>query len=151
MPTHLRNSDWNPAVSKTVYKTRWSTLSKALDWSKLISAASLPSFIPSTTSRIKCRLLWIDQTANVCSEPIRSLMTTCKRFAETLAKIFNSVLSRVMGLWSSNPSQTCLSPFFSNVITPLVTLPGMAPWANQWLNISVRMGTNMCSSLKYIS
>ena len=78
-------------------------------------------------------------------------MTNCKRFAKTRANIFNSVLSRVMGLWSSKPSQTCLPPFFSNVITPLVTLPGMAPWANQWLNISVRIGTNMCDILKYTS
>ena len=56
-----------------------------------------------------------------------------------------------MGLLSSNPSQTCLSPFFSNVITPLVTLPGMAPWANQWLNISVRISINLCGSLKFTS
>ena len=34
-------------------------------------------------------------------------------------------------------------------LQPLVTLPGMAPGANQWLNISVRIGTNMCGSLKY--
>ena len=100
MLIHLRNSGLNPAVSKTVAKNRWSTLSKALDRSKLISAATVPSFIPSRTSRIKCRLSWIDLpfTAKVCPEPIRSLMTSCKRFAKTRAKIFNSVLSRVMGL-----------------------------------------------------
>ena len=100
MLIHLRNSGLNPEVSKTVPKNRWSTLSKALDWSKLISAASVSSFIPSRTLRIKCRLSWIDLpfTAKVCSGPIRSLMTSCKRFAKTRAKIFNSVLSRVMGL-----------------------------------------------------
>ena len=88
---HLRNSGLNPAVSKTVAENRWSTLLKALDWSKLISAASVSSFIPSRTSRIKCRLSWIDLpfTAKVCSGPIRSLMTSCKRFAKTCAKIFN--------------------------------------------------------------
>ena len=100
MLIQLRNSGLNPAVSKTVAKNRWSTLSKVLDWSKLISAASVPSSIPSRTSRIKCRLSWIDLpfTVKVCSEPTRSLMTSCKRFAKTRAKIFNSVLSRVMGL-----------------------------------------------------
>ena len=69
MLIHLRNSGLNPAVSKTDAKNRWSTLSKALDWSKLISAASVSSFIPSRTSRIKCRLSWIDLpfTAKVCS------------------------------------------------------------------------------------
>ena len=56
MLIHLRNSGLNPAVSKTDAKNRWSTLSKALDWSKLISAASVSSFNPSRTSRIKCRL-----------------------------------------------------------------------------------------------
>ena len=34
---HLRNSGLNPAVSKTDIKNQWSTISKALDWSKLIS------------------------------------------------------------------------------------------------------------------
>ena len=74
MLIHLWNSGLNPAVSKTVAKNRWLTL--------------------------KCRLSWIDLpfTAKVCSGPIRSLMTSCKRFAKTWAKIFNSVLSRVMGL-----------------------------------------------------
>ena len=33
-----------------------------------------------------------------------------------------------------------LPPFFRNVITPLIMLPGMAPWANKWLNISFRIG-----------
>ena len=100
MLIHLRNSGSNPPVSKTDAKNRWSTLSKALDWSKLISAASVSSFIPSRTLRIKCRLSWIDLpfTGKVYSGPIRSLMTSCKRFAKTRAKIFNSVLSRVMGL-----------------------------------------------------
>ena len=100
MLIHLRNSGSNPAVSKTVVKNRWSNLSKTLDWSKLISAASVSSFIPTRTSRIKCRLSWIDRpfTEKVCSGPIRSLMTSCKQFAKTRAKIFNSVLSRVMGL-----------------------------------------------------
>ena len=35
-------------------------LATALDWSKLISAASSSSFIPSMISRIKCKLSWID-------------------------------------------------------------------------------------------
>ena len=79
-------------------------------------------------------------------------MTTCKRFAKTKFKIFNSVFSRVMGLKSASPPPTkCMLPFFCNVITPLVMLPGMAPWANQWLNICFRIGTNMCGSLKYTS
>ena len=68
MLIHLCNSGWNPAVSKTV-------LSKAFDWSKLISAASLPS---SRTSWIKCRSLialggdflpyvtWVQVCACVC-------------------------------------------------------------------------------------
>ena len=100
MLIHLWNSSSNSAVSKAVAKNRWSTLSTALDWSKLISAASMLSSIPSRTSRIKYRLSWINLpfTAKVCSGPIRSLMTSCKRFAKTRAKIFNSVLSRVMGL-----------------------------------------------------
>ena len=99
MLIHLQNSDWNPAVSKTDAKKQWSTLSKALDWSKLISAASVQSSIPSITLLIKCRLSWIDLPiiAQVCSGPIRSLITSCKRFAKTRAKIFNSVLNRVMG------------------------------------------------------
>ena len=73
-------------------------------------------------------------------------MTTCTLFAKTRVKIFNSVFSRVMGLQSSNPSQTCLPPFFSNVI-----LPKIVRWANQWLNISVRIGKNMFGSLKNTS
>ena len=70
LPTHCR-SECNraclpgslfsdPAVSKTVAKNRWSTLWKALDWSKLISAASVSSSMPSRISRINCRLSWID-------------------------------------------------------------------------------------------
>ena len=60
MLIHMRNSGSNQAVSKTVAKNRWSTISKALDWSKLINAASVSSSISSRTSRIKCRLSWID-------------------------------------------------------------------------------------------
>ena len=37
MLIHLQNSGLIPAVSKTIAKNRWSTLSKALNWSKLIS------------------------------------------------------------------------------------------------------------------
>ena len=51
------------------------------------------------------------------------------------------VFSRVISLY--------LWPFFSNKITPLVMLSGMAPWATQRLNISIRIGTNMCDNLKY--
>ena len=60
MLIHLRNSGLNPAVSKTDAKNRWSILSKALNWSKLVSAAFVPSFNPSRISRIKCRLSWVD-------------------------------------------------------------------------------------------
>ena len=100
MLIHLWNSGSNPAVYKTVAKNQWSTLSKALDWSKLISAASVLSFIPSRTSRIKCRLSWIDLpfTVNVWWGPIISPMKSSKRFPKTWTKIFNSVLSRVIGL-----------------------------------------------------
>ena len=59
MLIHLRNSGLNLAVSKTDAKIRWSTLSKTLDWSKLISVTSVPSSISSRTSRTKCRLSWI--------------------------------------------------------------------------------------------
>ena len=60
MLIYLPNSDWNSAVSKTVAKNRWSTQSKALDWFKLISTASVPSFNSSWASRTKCKLSWID-------------------------------------------------------------------------------------------
>ena len=60
MLIYLRKSGLNPAVSKTVAKNRWSTLSKALDRSKLISAALVSSFNPSRTSCTKCKLSWID-------------------------------------------------------------------------------------------
>ena len=49
IPIHLQNSGLNPAVSKTVAKNQWSTLSKALDLSKLISMALVSSFNPSRT------------------------------------------------------------------------------------------------------
>ena len=82
MLIHLRISALNPAISKTDAKNRWSTLSKTLDWSKLINVASVPSFIPSRTSRTQCRLSWIDLpfTAKVLSGLIRLLKTSCKRF-----------------------------------------------------------------------
>ena len=100
MLIYLQNSGLNPAVSKTVTKKQCSTLYKALDWSKLISTTSVPSSTPSGTSCTKCKLSWIDLpfTAYFCSGPIRSLMKSCKSFAKTQTKIFNSVLSRVMGL-----------------------------------------------------
>ena len=60
MLIYLRNSGLNPAVSKTDAKNRGLILSKALGWSKMISAASVPSPIPSSTLQIKCRLSWID-------------------------------------------------------------------------------------------
>ena len=44
-----------------------------------------------------------------------------------------------------------MPPFFGNVITSLLTLAKMAPRASQWLDISVRIGTIMCSSVKYTS
>ena len=56
MLVHLRNSGWNPAVSKTIAKNWWSTLSKSLDWSKLISAALVSSLNPSRTSRTRSSL-----------------------------------------------------------------------------------------------
>ena len=60
MLTHLQNSGSNPAVSRTVARNLWSTLSNVLNWSELISA-TLVSF--STASKISCtksRLFWID-------------------------------------------------------------------------------------------
>ena len=45
----------NPMVSKTVAKNRWSFLSNALYWYKLISVASASSSIPSMTLWMKCR------------------------------------------------------------------------------------------------
>ena len=56
---------------------------------KLISSVSILSMI----SRTKCRLIWIDLpfTAKFCSAPIKSPTAI-------LAKIFNSVFSRVMDL-----------------------------------------------------
>ena len=57
---HLQNKSLNPAVSKTIAKNRCSILSKALDWSQLISAASVPTSSPSRTSRTKHKLSWID-------------------------------------------------------------------------------------------
>ena len=49
MLIHLRNYGLNPAVTKTYAKIRWSTLLKALDWSKLISTASVPSSTKGVT------------------------------------------------------------------------------------------------------
>ena len=58
MYNHLMNSGSNSAVFKTATKIRWSTLSNALDWSKLISAASVSSSIPSRISRTKYRFFF---------------------------------------------------------------------------------------------
>ncbi len=64
------------------------------------------------------------------------------------AYLFGGPFSTISPLWVCRSFHGCVcgyrsSQTFSNVITPLVMLPGMAPWANQWLNTSVRIGTNM--------
>lgn len=78
-------------AERTTSRNRWSTLSNILNWSKLISAASL-----SIYSMIKCtkwRLFWIvlPFTTLVCFWPIKLWRTACKWLAKILAKIFNFV------------------------------------------------------------
>ena len=108
-PNHTTKKKIGP-----LHQRQWSIQSNALDGSKLLSAASVLTLILSRISHANSRLFWIDLlfTLWLYSVPIRSPATIRKLFARTQAIISNSVFCRVVGLWSTSSSHTCLSPFF---------------------------------------
>ena len=89
--SHWWNSSLNPAVFKIVTKNRWSTLSKAWidsNWSVSLWCALLSS-LESHAPSANC--LEIISHSKPSSVQFQSLITSCKWFAKTRAKIFNCV------------------------------------------------------------
>uniref|UniRef100_A0A0L8HXH1 Secreted protein n=1 Tax=Octopus bimaculoides TaxID=37653 RepID=A0A0L8HXH1_OCTBM len=81
---------------------------------------------------MRWRLSWmlLPGTAHVCALSTSLSMTSTNLSAITLAKIFKSALSRVMGLKLSIKFPS-FGSFFSNVTAPRLTKPGILPFCCQ--------------------